>query len=144
LTCLTIEGSFWSGGLFAEQMEWSIGRAVVLGCAHDYLPVQHALRISFRSRGSCTLKSRWSSFCEFSPWRTGLRASAPGVPACGPPPLANRSADLRLRWGDSPVSFDEISRLRGLLEPRDDNAVVHYKVGEPLKEKVCSELKNET
>jgi len=41
---------------------------------------------------------------------------------------------------DSLVCFDKIGRLSEPLEPRDENIVVHYKVGEPLKEKVHSEL----
>jgi hypothetical protein len=44
---------------------------------------------------------------------------------------------------ESLICFDKIGRLSEPLEPRDENAVVHCKVGEPLKEKVRSELKNE-
>jgi hypothetical protein len=41
---------------------------------------------------------------------------------------------------DSLVWFDKIGRLREPLKPRDESTVVHYKVGEPPKEKVRPEL----
>ena len=42
---------------------------------------------------------------------------------------------------DSLVCFEKIGRLSEPLEPHnDESTVVHYKVGEPLNEKVDSEL----
>ena len=41
---------------------------------------------------------------------------------------------------DSLVCFNKTGKLSEPLEPRDESIVVHYKVGEPLKEKVRSEL----
>lgn len=41
---------------------------------------------------------------------------------------------------DSLVCFNKTGKLSEPLEPRDESIVVHYKVGEPLKEKVYPEL----
>jgi len=41
---------------------------------------------------------------------------------------------------DSLVCFNKTGKLSEPLEPRNKNIVVHYKVGEPLKEKVYPEL----
>ena len=67
---------FSCDGLFAEHMKLPLGWARVLRCALYHFPVKHALMIIFRSRGSFTLRSTWSSYCRLFP----------GGPACWPPP----------------------------------------------------------